>query len=45
MRKKKQENSAYNFGENFLTNHLTKFVQDRIKPLRSGALRVSTAHK
>ena len=26
-----QENSAHHFGDNYLTNHLLKFVQDRIK--------------
>ena len=27
-----QKNSARRFGENYLTNHLAKFLQDRIKP-------------
>ena len=27
----KEENSAHRFGENYLTNHLVKFLQDRIK--------------
>ena len=30
------------FGGNYLTNHLVKFLQDRIKPWRVGALRVCT---
>ena len=29
---KNQQNSAHYFGGNYLTNHLTKFLQDRIKP-------------
>ena len=29
---KNQENSAHCFGDNYLTNHLVKFLQDRIKP-------------
>ena len=41
-RQKKQENSAHGFGDNYLTNHLVKFLQDRIKPWRVGALRVCT---
>ena len=36
--KKNQENSAHRFGDNYLTNHLVKFWQDRIKPWRVGAL-------
>ena len=27
-----QENSPHRFGDNYLTNHLVKFLQDRIKP-------------
>ena len=27
-----QENSAHCFGDNYLTDHLVKFLQDRIKP-------------
>ena len=30
--KKKQENSAHRFEENYLTDHLVKFLLDRIKP-------------
>ena len=41
---KNQENSAQRFGDNYLTNHLLRFLQDRIKPLRVGALRVSTGY-
>ena len=29
---KKQENSAHRIGDNYLTNHLVKFLQDSIKP-------------
>ena len=29
---KYQENSAHGFGDSYLTNHLIKFLQDRIKP-------------
>ena len=29
---KNQENYTQNLGENYLTNHLCKFLQDRIKP-------------
>ena len=29
---KNQENYTQNLGENYLTNHLYKFLQDRIKP-------------
>ena len=39
---KSQENSAHRFGEYYLTNHLVKFLQDKIKPLRIEALRVGT---
>ena len=41
---KNQENSAQRFGDSYLTNHLVKFLQDRIKPWRVGALRVSTGY-
>ena len=33
---KKQENSAQLFEDNYLTNHLVKFLQERIKPGRVG---------
>ena len=39
-----QENSAHDFGDNYLTNHLIKFLQDKIKPWRVGALRVCTGY-
>ena len=29
---KNQENFAHHIGDNYLTNHLIKFLQDRIKP-------------
>ena len=29
---KNQENSAHRFEDNYLTNHLVKFLQDTIKP-------------
>ena len=41
-RQKNQENSAHGYGDNYLTNLLVKFLQDRIKPRRVGALRVCT---
>ena len=37
---KNQENSAHHFGDNYLTNHRVRFLQDRIKPWRARALRV-----
>ena len=37
---KNQENSAHHFGDNYLSNHLVQFLQDRIKPWRVGTLRV-----
>ena len=30
--RKNQENYTYRFVDNYLTNHLAKFLQDRIKP-------------
>ena len=39
---KSQENSAHRIGDNYLMNHLVKFLQDRIKPRRVGALTVCT---
>ena len=36
---KNQENSAHRFGYNYLTNHLAKFLLDRMKPWRVGALK------
>ena len=41
---KNQENSAHCFGDNYLTNHLVKFLQDRIKPWIVGGLSVSTGY-
>ena len=41
---KNQENSADCFVGNYFTNHLTKFLQHRIKPWRIGALRVCTGY-
>ena len=41
---KKQENSVHSLEDNYLTNHLVKFLQDRIKPWRVGALRVCTGY-
>ena len=35
---KNQENSTHSFGDNHLTNHVIKFLQDGIKPWRVGAL-------
>ena len=31
-RQKEQENVTHGFGDNYLTNHLAKFLQDKIKP-------------
>ena len=39
-----QENSAHHFGDNYLTNHLIKYLQDKIKPWRVGPLRVCTGY-
>ena len=45
---KNQENSAHHFVDDYLTNFLAKFLQDRIKPWRVlrvlGALRVCTGY-
>ena len=41
---KNQENSAHCFVDNYLTNHYAKFLQDRIKPWRVGALRGCTGY-
>ena len=41
---KNQENSTHHFEDNYPTNHLAKFLQDRIKPWRVGALRVCTGY-
>ena len=38
-----QENFALCFGD-YLTNHLVKFLQDKIKPWRAGSLRVYTGY-
>ena len=35
---------AHHFGDSYLTNHLVKFLEDRIKPRRVGALRVCTGN-
>ena len=39
-----QENSTQRFGKNYLANHLIKFLQDRIKPWKVGALKVCTGY-
>ena len=36
---KKQENSAHCFGDDYLTDHHVKYLQDRIKVWRVGALK------
>ena len=41
---KNQENLAHSFVDNYLTNHLLKFLQDRVKPWRVGAPRVCTGY-
>ena len=40
---KNTENSAHSFGENYLTNHLARFLQNRIKSERVVALTVTPA--
>ena len=42
--RKNQENSAHGFVDNYLTNHLPKFQQDRIKPWRVAGFRVCTGY-
>ena len=39
-----QENFEHRFGENYLTNHLAKFLRDRIKFQRVQGFRVSTRY-
>ena len=41
---KNQENSAHRFQDNYLTNHVAKFWQNRIKPCRVGALRACAGY-
>ena len=41
---KNKENLTHRFVGNYLTNHLAKFLLDRIKPWRIGALRVCTGY-
>ena len=41
---KNLENVALQFGDNYLTNHLVKILEDRIKPWRVGAHRVCTGY-
>lgn len=41
---KTQENPTHRFGDKFLTHHLIKLLQDRIKTLWVGALSVSTSY-
>ena len=41
---KNQENSTQSFGDNYLTNHLVKFLQDMIKPWGAEALRLCTGY-
>ena len=43
--KKDEANSAHRVGDYYFTNHPAKFLQDRIKPLRVGALSVSTGYR
>ena len=42
--RQKVRNSVHRFGDNYLTDHLVKFLQDRIKPKRGGAFRVCTGY-
>ena len=39
---KNQENSAHRFVDNYLANHLAKFLQEKIQPWRVVAYRVCT---
>ena len=41
---KNEENSAQGFGDNYVTNHLGKFLQDRMKPWAVEALRLCTGY-
>ena len=41
---KRQENSAHRFVDNYLSNYHEKFLQDRIKPWKVGALRICTGY-
>ena len=44
-RQRIKKNSAHRFRDNYyLTNHLVKFLEDRIKPWWDGALRVCTGY-
>ena len=43
--KNDQENFAHRFGDNCLTNHLVKFIQDKIKPKRVGVFKVNTGYQ
>ena len=43
-RQKIKKNSAHCFGDNYLTNHVIKFLQDRFKPWRVGALKGCTGY-
>ena len=43
-RQKNQENSANCFENNYLTNHLLKFPQDKIKPWWVGTLGVCAGY-
>ena len=41
---KNQENSAHRFVDNYLANHLAKFLQEKIQPWRVVAYRVCTGY-
>ena len=41
---KNQKNPAHRFGGNYFTNHLVKFLQDKIKSCWVGALRVFSGY-
>ena len=41
---KTQENSAHRFVDKYLTNYFAKFLQNRDKPWRVGALRVCSGY-
>ena len=44
-KKKNRQHSTYWFGDNYLANNIEKFLQDKIKPWKVGALRVSTGYQ
>ena len=41
----KKDNSTHHFWDNYLTNYLIKFLEDRIKSWKVGPVRVSTGYQ